>query len=87
MDLFCFSLSVLVLVAVVVEVLVAGVVEVVVADCFDWRSEAFLGSFSIYRGNLEDLFNSKYRLTTSNIQSEVFNDSDIFVSTFMIAEP
>jgi hypothetical protein len=67
MDLFCFSLSVLILVAVVVEMLVAGVVEVVVVDCLDWRSEAFLESFSIYGSNLENLFNPKYRSTTFNI--------------------
>jgi ethanolamine transporter EutH len=67
MDLFCFSLSVLVLVVVVMEVLVVEVVEVVVAGCLNWRSEAFLESFSIYGNNLENLFNPKYRLTTFNI--------------------
>jgi hypothetical protein len=75
-----------VLVAVVVEVLVAGVVEVVVADCLDWRSEAFLGSFSVCGGNLEGFFNPKYRPTAFSVQSEVFNDSDVSASTFMIAE-
>jgi hypothetical protein len=78
---------VLVLVVVVVEVLVAGVVEVVVIGCFGWRSEAFLESFSIYGGNLEDFFNPKYRFIIFNVQSEVFNDSGVSVSTFMIAEP
>jgi hypothetical protein len=67
MDLFCFSLSVLVLVAVVVEVLVAGVMEMAVAGCFGWRSEAFLGFFSICGGNLKNFFNPKYRLTIFNI--------------------
>jgi hypothetical protein len=56
-----------VLVAVIVEVLVAGIVEMVVADCLDWRSEAFLEFFSVCEGNLEDLFNLKYRFTASNI--------------------
>jgi hypothetical protein len=76
---------VLVVVA-VVEVLVAEVVEVVVVDYFNWRSEAFLESFSVYGDNLEDLFNSKYRFTASNIQSEIFNNSDMSASIFMIAE-
>jgi hypothetical protein len=67
MDLFCFSLLVLVLVAVVMEVLIVGIVEVVVADYFDWRSEAFLESFSICGDNLENFFNPKYRSTASNI--------------------
>jgi hypothetical protein len=77
----------LVLVAVVVEMLVAGVVEVAIADCLNWRSEAFLGFFSAYGGNLEDLFNPKYRSTAFSVQSEVFNKSGVSASTFMIAEP
>jgi hypothetical protein len=55
------------LVAVVVEVLVAGVVEVVIAGYFGWRSEAFLGFFSVCGGNLEGLFNLKCRSTISSI--------------------
>jgi hypothetical protein len=86
MDLFCFSLSVLVLVAVVVEVLVAGIVEVVIVGCFDWRSEAFLEFFSIYGDILKDLLNLKYRSIIFNIQSEIFNDSDVSASIFIIAE-
>jgi hypothetical protein len=74
------------LVAVVVEVLVGGVMEMVVTDCLDWRSEAFLGFFSIYGDNLENLFNPKYRFTTFNIQFEVFNNSDVSASIFIIAE-
>jgi hypothetical protein len=77
---------VLVLVAVVVEVLVAGVMEVVVADYFDWRSEIFLGSFLICGDNLKDFFNPKYRFIIFSIQSEIFNDLDVFISIFMIAE-
>jgi hypothetical protein len=75
------------LVAVVMEMLVAGVVKVVVADYLDWRSEAFLGSFSIYGSNLENFFNPKYRFTVFSVQSEVFNDSGVSASIFMIAEP
>jgi hypothetical protein len=75
-----------VLVAVVVEVLVAEVVEVMIVDYFDWRSEAFLGFFSICGDIRKNLFNSKYRSTTSNIQSEDFNNSDVSASIFMIAE-
>jgi hypothetical protein len=70
----------------VMKVLVAGVVEMVVASCFGWRSEAFLESFSTCGGNLENLFNPKYRPTASSVQSEIFNDSDVSASTFMIAE-
>jgi hypothetical protein len=77
---------VLMLIAVVVEVLVAGVMEVVVADCFNWRSEAFLESFSICENNLEKFFNPKYRSIAFNIQFEVFNDSGVSVSIFMIIE-
>jgi hypothetical protein len=86
MDLFCFSLSVLVVVAAVVEVLVAEIMKVVIADHLDWRSEAFLGSFSICGGILKDFYNSKYRSIASNIQSEIFNNSGVSASTFMIAE-
>jgi hypothetical protein len=56
-----------VVVAAVVEMLIAEIVEMVIADYFNWRSEAFLGSFSICGGNLENLFNPKYRSTASNI--------------------
>jgi hypothetical protein len=56
-----------VLVAVLVEVLVVGVMEVMIVGCFDWRSEAFLGSFSVYGDNLENLFNPKYRFTAFNV--------------------
>jgi hypothetical protein len=49
------------------EVLVAEVVEVVITDCLNWRFEAFLKFFSIYGGNLENLFNPKYRFTASNV--------------------
>jgi hypothetical protein len=58
---------VLVLVAVVVEMLVAETVEVVIVNYLDWRSEAFLESFSICGIILKDLFNSKYRSTAFNI--------------------
>jgi hypothetical protein len=78
---------VLVLVAVVVKVLIAGIIKMVVIDYFDWRSEIFLGSFSIYKDNLKNFFNPKYRSTIFNIQSEIFNNSGVFVSIFMIAEP
>jgi hypothetical protein len=74
-------------VAVVVEMLVVGVMEMVIADCFDWRSETFLGSFSVYGGILEDFFNLKYRPTIFSVQSENFNNSDVSASIFMIAEP
>jgi hypothetical protein len=66
--------------------LVAEVVEVMVADCLGWRSEAFLEFFLICEGNLENLFNPKYRATVFNIQSEIFNNSDVSASIFMIAE-
>jgi hypothetical protein len=79
---------VLVVVAVIVEVVVAGVVvEVIIAGYLDWRSEAFLGSFSVYRSILEDLFNPKYRSTASSVQSEILNNSSVSASTFIIAEP
>jgi hypothetical protein len=86
MDLFCFSLLVLVLVAVVVKILVAGVMEVVIAGYLNRRSEAFLESFSICENNLEKFFNPKYRSIAFNIQFEVFNDSGGSVSIFMIIE-
>jgi hypothetical protein len=70
------------LVAVVVEVLVVGIMEVVVADYLDWRSEAFLESFSVYGGILEGLFNPKYRLTASSVQSEIFNNLGVSASIF-----
>jgi hypothetical protein len=63
---------VLVVAAVVVEVLIAGVVVVVIADCSGWRSEAFLGFFSVYEGILEGLFNSKYRPTASDVSANIF---------------
>jgi hypothetical protein len=74
------------LIAVVVEILVAGVMEVVVADCLNWRSEAFLKFFSIYGSNLENFFNPKYRSTAFNVQFEIFNNSGVSASIFIIAE-
>jgi hypothetical protein len=74
-----------VVVAVVVEVLIAGIMEVVITDYFNWRSEAFLEFFLICRGILDSLFNPKYHFTTSNIQSEIINDSDVSASIFIIA--
>jgi hypothetical protein len=73
------------LVAVVMEVLVAGVVEVLIAEVVE-VVVAFLGSFSTCEGILEGLFNPKYRPIASSVQSEVFNDSSVSASTFMIAE-
>jgi hypothetical protein len=77
---------VLVVVAAVMKILVAGIMKVMIADYFDWRFEAFLKFFSIYEDILKNLFNSKYRSIAFNIQSEIFNNSDIFASTFIIAE-
>jgi hypothetical protein len=76
----------LVVVAVVVEVLVAGIIEMMVADYLDWRSEIFLEFFLIYKSILEDLFNPKYHSIASNIQFEIFNNSGVSASIFMIAK-
>jgi hypothetical protein len=70
----------------VLVVVAVVVVAMVVADCFDWRSEAFLEFLSIYESILENRFNSKYCSTTSSIQSEIFNNSGVSASTFIIAE-
>jgi hypothetical protein len=77
MNLFCFSLLMLILVAVVMEILIIEIIEIMIA---------FLESFSIYEDILKNLFNSKYRSITSNIQSEIFNNSDVSASIFIIAE-
>jgi hypothetical protein len=60
-DLFCFSLSVLVVAAVVV-------VEVIVAGCLGWRSEAFLGSLSVC-GSFPNKPNSQSNLSNKPIQT------------------